>query len=215
MNYSDIAQPWTSAPQNATILPLRANSSFFLKHHPKNWEITEFKTKKRGKTPAKTVFLWLPILHCHFETAGVEGCRGSGQNVDSSLSKARYMGDGWTILDPTQHDYLRVYPAVQGNYFSDKWTEIENLAGEIVTTYDRDANNTWRRELVYKGAIPLPHPQILKKIIHNHTRMIGNKTKFQHIPESKKKLDALYETNKQMKIAMDLVISDGVESYEL
>ena len=215
MNYDTIAQPWTSSKGNQVRLPVRANSSYFLKHHPKNWELVEFKRPKKGKTAAYSIFLWLPKLHCHFEKAGAEGCRGSGQNVDSSIAKARYNSDGWTILEPSKHDYLRVYPARGGSYYVDKWTTLENLGGELVTTYDREGNNEFRRQLVNSGAIPLPHKQILKRLIHDHSRMIGNKTKFQHIPENKARLDALYETNRQMVKAMDLVISDGVDAYEL
>lgn len=215
MNYDTIAQPWQQNPQNAPRLPMPANSPFFLKHHPKNWELVEFKQKKQGKKAEYSVFLWLPVLHVHWEAAGVEGTRGSGDNVDSTLAKAKYNGKGWTILEPSRHDYLRIYPAIKGNYYSDKWTTIENLAGEIVTTYNHDENNNWRRELVKNGAVQLPHEQILKRLIHNHSRMISNKAKFQHIPENKKKLDALYDINKEMTKAMDAVKSDGVDAYEL
>lgn len=217
MNYENIAQPWTSSPSNSPVLPLRANSSYFLKHHPKNWELVEFKKSKNTKTKTgpKSIFLWLPKLHCHFEKAGSDGCRGSGQNIDSSISKARYSEKGWTILEPSKHDYLRVYPAQGGSYYVDKWTKLENLGGEIVTTYDREANNEFRRNLVHIGAIPLPHPQLLKRLIHDHSRMISNKTKFQHIPENKVRLDALYEINREMVKAMDVVKSDGVDAYEL
>lgn len=215
MNYDNMAQPWQTSPQNAPRLPMKANSSFFLKHHPKNWEIVEFKKPKSGKTAASSVFLWLPIFHVHWEKAGVEGTRGSGAHVDSSLAKAKYTRDGWTLLEPSKHDYIRVYPALSGNYYCDKWTSIENLAGEIVTTYNHAEHDNWRRELVKNGHVALPHKQILKKIIHNHSRMISNKAKFQHIPENKKKLDALYDTNREMVIAMDLVTNSGVDAYEL
>ena len=97
----------------------------------------------------------------------------------------------------------------------DQWAQLENLAGEIVTTYDHAAHNDFRRKLVLEGHIPLPHKQILKRIIHNHSRMSSNKTKFQHIPETKAKLDILYAENREMVKAMDLVIKDGVDAYEL
>ena len=194
---------------------MAANSPFFLKHHPKNWELVEFEIPSKGKGTATSYYLWLPCLHCHWESAGVEGTRGAGSNVDSSLAKAKYNRDGWTILEPNKHDYLRIYPALKGNYYSDKWTRIENLAGEIVTTYDHAGHNEWRRNLVHAGIIPLPHPQILKKLIHTHSRLISNKAKFQHIPENKKRLDALYDTNRRMVEAMDRVKKQGVDAYEL
>lgn len=217
MNYNNIAQPWQQSPQNAPRLPLHANSTFFLKHHPKNWELVAFDNPKKTKAASDKIYLWLPVLHSHVETAGVEGVRGSdrGSSVDSSLAKAKNTRDGWTILEPSKFDYLRIYPALNGNYHADKWTTLENLGGEIVTTYDHDAHNKFRRELVHLSVIDLPHRQILKRIIHNHSRMISQKSKYQHIPENKIKLDNMHDINRAMVTAMDDVQDKGVDAYEL
>lgn len=217
MNYNNLAQPWQQSAQNTPRLPLRSNSTFFLKHHPRNWELIAFDLPSKNKKAATKKHLWLPVLHNHIETAGVEGVRGAerGGAVDSSLAKAKYSRDGWTILEPSKFDYLRIYPALNGNYHCDVWTQLENLGGEIVTTYDHDAHNKFRRELVLMEVIPLPHTQILKRLIHKHSRMISNKSKYQHIPENKKKLDIMHDINRAMVEAMDDVKATGVKSYEL
>ena len=133
MNYEDIAQPWQTTAQQQITLPTRSNNRFFYKHHPKNWQIHYFEIEGKGKiTETVRKAVWLPELHVHHETPGVNGTRGFTNNPDSGLARTRLVDKGWTIINPSQHDYLRKYPARKGSYWADKFTTLENIGANLL-----------------------------------------------------------------------------------
>lgn len=208
MDYSNYAHAWTEQKENSLTLPIKANFSFMYKHHPRNWELEYFKS---GKT---TIPLFIPLLNRHLEKAGVNGVRLRGKKIDASLATAQAIERGWNILHPRDNDYLRIYPARGGSYYDTKFNKIENLAGEIIKTFDKQGFKKWRKELVAKGKIAIPHPEILKRKIVDLRRRIERHTRSQHIPEVAEKLKFLQKTIDDMKTAIDNLTKKGVQCYE-
>jgi len=216
MDYTQHAQPWMTE-QNAGIrLPTRPNSRYFYKHHPKNWELWHFEIEpKTAKKGAVLKPVWLPKLSGHNETGGVNGTRTTGGRIDSSLSRTKLMDDGWQILRPSDHDYLRRYPCRGGFYYACKFTKLENLGGDLVQSFDYDAWAEWRADLMLNGHLKLPHETFLKRQINLLSRRINRITRDQHIPEIAAKLKALQAEYDDMKSAALDVKKKGVKHYEL
>jgi len=216
MDYTEYAQPWATEQKRTVRLPTRPNNRFFYKQHPRNWELWHFEIEGTGAKKTRGLKpIWLPMLQSHHETAGVNGTRGLKGNIDSSVSRTRLSDDGWHILRPEQHDYLRKYPCRNGHYWSDKFTTLENLGGELVTTFDFDAFAAWRLELMKNGVLPLPHQTFLKRSINLVSRRINRISRDQHIPEIAAKLKALQDLQQDMNTALLDVKKKGVKHYEL
>ena len=217
MNYEDIAQPWQTTAKQQVTLPTRSNNRFFYKHHPKNWELHYFETEEKTGKTTKTVrkAVWLPELHVHHETPGVNGTRGFSNNPDSGLTRTRLVDKGWTIINPAQHDYLRKYPARRGSYWADKFTTLENIGGELVKSYRHDLFADWRLELMQKGVLQLPHKTFIQRQMMDVQRRIERHTRNQHIPEIAAKLNGLQDLHKDMKLALQDLEKNRGGHYEL
>lgn len=217
MNYSDIAQPWQTTAQKQVTLPVKANSRFFYKHHPKNWEIAYFEKQIKSGKSTKTIEIpvWLPELHTHHETPGVNGCRGYTANPDSSHTRTRLSDKGWTIIAPNKHDYLRKYPARKGSYWADVFTKLENIGGDLVQTFNHKQFAKWRLSLMVDAVIDLPHKTFLQRKMIDVKRRIERHTRNQHIPEIAAKLNGLQKMYDDMNKAMQDVVKNGVGHYEL
>jgi hypothetical protein len=217
MNYEDIAQPWQTTAKQQVTLPTRSNNRFFYKHHPKNWELYYFETEATTGKTTKTVRkpVWLPELHVHHETPGVNGTRGFSNNPDSGLTRTRLVDKGWTIINPAQHDYLRKYPARRGSYWADKFTTLENIGGELVKSYRHDLFADWRLELMQKGVLQLPHKTFIQRQMMDVQRRIERHTRNQHIPEIAAKLNGLQDLHKDMKLALQDLEKNRGGHYEL
>tara|TARA_R100000664_G_C2756524_1_gene144435 strand:- start:1889 stop:2530 length:642 start_codon:yes stop_codon:yes gene_type:complete len=213
MNYENIAQPWQTTAQQHITLPVRANNRFFYKHHPKNWELYYFEIDTGKKIINKPV--WLPDLHVHHETPGVNGTRGFTGNPDSGLTRTRLVDKGWVVINANQHDYLRKYPARKGAYWADKFTRLENIGGELVKTFEHDNFAKWKLELMQNGVISLPHKTFLQRKMMDTQRRIQRHTRNQHIPEIAAKLQGLQDLHDDMKKAAADLEKNGVKHYEL
>ena len=131
MNFNTLAKPWQSNPQKSPRLPLRANTSFLLMHHAKNWELHTFEKKGRKKKGEEgdpgTIEhpLFIPKLTKLIESPGINNVQNSGGMVDSSYSQSKFANRGFVILRHRDHDYLRIDPAQGGNHYTHKWVEME------------------------------------------------------------------------------------------
>lgn len=217
MKFESIAQPWQQQQQASIVVPARSNNRFFYKHHPKNWELVYFDvedtTSKTKKMIKKAV--WLPDLQSHHETPGVNGSRGYKANPDSGMARTRLLDKGITVLHPSQHDYLRSYPAKGGQYWTSKFNHLESLGGELVITFNHADFAQWRLELMQSGALRIPHKQFLQRKQAEIQRRIERHTRSQHIPEVAAKLKGLKELLTDMQTATDDVATNGAKHYEL
>jgi len=217
MKFESIAQPWQQQQQASIVLPARSNNRFFYKHHPKNWELYYFDiedtTSKTKKMTKKAI--WLPDLQSHHETPGVNGTRGYKANPDSAMTRVRLQDNGITVLHPSQHDYLRSYPAKGGQYWTSKFNHLESLGGELVITFNHADFAQWRLELMQSGALRIPHKQFLQRKQAEIQRRIERHTRSQHIPEVAAKLKGLKELLTDMQTATDDVATNGAKHYEL
>jgi len=211
MDYTTYGQPWQKKKIETHRLPVKANHIFFLKHHPQNWELVYIDIKK-GKETIKKPY-WLPALHTHKLTPGVNGCQMNGKQIDSSLAKSRVLDEGYTIIDPEKYDYIRVYPCNRGNYHVDKFTKIERIGNRIVTTYNLNDYNLFRKDLVKAGAIKLPHPVILKGIIVDTKKRLHRKGNKSHIPEQRRIMDELVLQIEDMEKCIDTIEKTGIKYY--
>lgn len=217
MNFDDISQPWQQKTNVERRLPRRANPPFFFAHFPSNWELHFFEvTVKKGKGTSNILKpLLLPDLHAISETPGCNGIRDIGKGKgDSTYLRARMNSQQWTILDPRKHDYMRVYPCLNGKYHTDKFQSLELLGNDVIETQNKAEFANWRRELVLNEHIKPPHIHIIKKKIIELQRNIERKIRNQHIPEMKKKIDELEKTKGIMNELLNNA-SKGKDNYEL
>jgi len=202
------AQPWSENKATRQVLPLKRNSRFFFIHNPKNWELYRF---ERGK---KIIKCLLPSFSSLRVTAGTNGIRENGAAPDSAVTRTRYNDQGVKVLNPNDHDYLRVYECRKGAYYTDKWTKIEIIGNTPVFTYDHAGFAEFRRELVLNGHIKPPHPAFMKLMLINTQRIIDKYSLDQHIPERAIKLKAKQEDYKAIKDFQSLLAKEGVNCYE-
>ena len=209
MSYDNIAQPWTSSASNKqNRLNIRSNSMFFYAHHPKNWSIVQLEDGK------KTKWIWLPKLNKIPETAGVNLVRGEQGATDSTLAQTVLIQRGFTILHPSKHDYVRIYPAIRGKYHTTKFVKLENLAGEIIKKNNTKELNEWLCSLVAKGVIDLPHPHMTQKIMNTQLQLINMHTNRQYLPLAKEEMTNAETLYKGMQEATEAVKKQGVKYYE-
>jgi len=218
MDYSNLSQPWQEQQIKNQRTPLRRSASYFFGHHPENWEVVVYTQSKSGdkKTKKISIPILLPVLSTIVEEAGVNGVRMQGKRPDSSLLQTRMIQSGWTILDPNRHDYMRLYPAINGgSHFSNKFTKIENLAGRIIKTFDEEMFRDWRCELMVSGAIALPHKAIIQLMLIDQNRSISKREQNQHTPEGAARLQAAYDKYSDIETASNRITKMREKAYVL
>ena len=220
MKFNDLAQPWSANPQKAPRLPLKANTSFLLMHHPKNWELYVFEKKTRKKkgeesTPSVEKYpLFIPKLTKLIEAPGVNNVQNSGHQIDSSYSQSQFYNRGFEILRHNDHDYLRIYPAQGGKHYTHKWVEMELIGSELLRNTDIQGMANWKRKLVADQYLELPHQGIIKIIMR---KMESNITRLQqraHIPAIKMELEKAEEELENAHAALELNKTKGIKAYE-
>lgn len=217
MNYDDMAQPWSTQATAQTRLPLKSNARYFLAHNPENWELRLFQTTTStdDNRKKKQVPILLPMLSSIPEVAGVNGTKQVGKHIDSGLMRTQLQDHGWTILDAGKHDYMRIYPAQKGNYHTSKWISFEKVGRRVIQKFDADGFDQWRLELMQKGAITPPHPQIAALKLIKMDRAMSRLERDQHIPEVSARLKSKQAQYKQIKAAIQRVEDKGVNAYAI
>jgi len=217
MNYDDMAQPWSTQATAQTRLPLKSNARYFLAHNPENWELRLFETTTStdDNRKKKQVPILLPMLSSIPEVAGVNGTKQVGKHIDSGLMRTQLQDHGWTILDAGKHDYMRIYPAQKGNYHTSKWISFEKVGRRVIQKFDADGFDQWRLELMQKGAITPPHPEIAALKLIKMDRAMSRLERDQHIPEVSARLKSKQAQYKQIKAAIQRVEDKGVHAYAI
>jgi len=217
MNYDNMAQPWSTQAATQTRLPLKSNPRYFLAHNPENWELRLFERTATEETKRKKqlVPVLLPILSSIPEVAGVNGTKQIGSHIDSGIMRTHLMDNGWTILDAGKHDYMRVYPAQKGNYHTSKWISFEKVGRRIIQKFDSDGYDDWRLELMQRGVISPPHPEIASLKLIKMDRAMSRLERDQHIPEVSARLKNKQVQYKQIKAAIQRVEQQGVNAYAI
>ena len=215
MNYDNMAQPWSTQAATQTRLPINSNSRYFFAHNPENWELKLFEktTTEETKRKKQTVPVLLPVLSSIPEEPGVNGTKSVGRHVDSGVMRTHLMDSGWTILDTGKHDYMRIYPAHKGNYHTSRWISFEKVGKRIIQKFDADSFDEWRLQLMKKGVIAVPHPQIAALKLIQMDRAISRLEREQHIPEVNARLKSKQAKYKQIKAAIARVEQNGVNAY--
>ena len=213
--YDSFAQPWEEKDTVNTRIPIKKNPRFFFAHNPENWELVIFEhtTTIDGKKKKVSTPLLLPLLSSIIEEPGVNGCRVVSGRLDSSIMRTSLIDQGWTILDPKKHDYLRVYPAHKGNYHTSRWFRLEKVGRRMIEHFDQKDYDNWRRSLIVDGHINPPHPKIAELRLISMNREMSRLERDQHIPEVASRLKAKQQLYKETKRAISNVDRMGRESY--
>jgi len=214
MDYSNIAQPWAAPTGNMPVLPVAPNNSLFFKHSPKNWTFEQITVTAKKKTDPTTRFIWLPEVQTEYERPGVNGIRAYGRNVDSANRQADLQRDGWTIIRPNQVDYMRVYPCNGGQYYTTRFVKLESIAGDVITTYDREGFARFRLQMLLDMVIKMPHYAMLEKIRLRRARHIDRYVRQQHIPQLAAKMVKVQDEVEEMRKAIEAIKTDARGYYE-
>jgi hypothetical protein len=216
-DYTKYAQPWEQKTDVQTRIPKAANSRFFFAHNPENWELKIIEgivMNDEGKKKKQKIPMLLPVLSSIHEIPGVNGTRAVGSRIDSSIMRTNLLDQGWTMLDPVQHDYVRVYPAHKGNYHTSKWIKLEKVGKRVIEHFDADGFDLWRIELMKTGALNTPHPQIASIRLISMSRAMARLERDQHIPEVANRLKSKQIELKNTKSAIARVDKMGKLAYE-
>jgi len=212
MDYTALGQPWQSAKVSNERLPRKTNSFFTYAHYPENWDLKEM-TFKKGKGEVKK-WVWLPYLHRIPFTAGVNGTVMNGKHLDPSVSKARLIEDGYTIIDSSKYNYIRVYKGIGGKVYEEKFLKIKRLTRrKIDEKFDHDEYDKFRLQLMLDGTIEPPHPIILEDKIQDIKKIRGRLGNRIHIPEIQNKIDTLTFQINAMTEALKEVEDKGLKHY--
>ena len=215
-NLSELAQPWAMHNPQNNRLPINPNHPFYYRHWPANWEFgSMIKADVKGKK-SKLNHVFFPSVDIERVVPGVNGVHQiQGEIGDPSSRLGKLRQKGFVILDPNDHDYMRVYPAkFGGKHHAPKWQTFRVLAGQIISKFDMESWNLWRIELITQGLIEIPHEHFMELSIITARRYPERLIPSQHLPEVKKKLDSAYAKIKIMETTMNSIIKNGLSYYE-
>lgn len=219
MKFNELAQPWQSNPTKAPRLPIKANHSFFWMHHPKNWELHIFEIqpkRKKGEdvSDPKLVPLWIPKLTKLIERPGINNVVHYGSQISSSYAQSNFIERGFDILQHNEHDYLRIYPAQGGRFYTHKFVELELIGQELLRTTNREAYAEWRKDLVKNGYLEIPHAGIIRLIIKKMDDGITMLKKKISSPAQQEELAQEEHKLTYAQIALDNLKTLGKKAYE-
>jgi len=223
MNYNNLSQPYFETYESKEKLPVRKNKPFIYKHHPKNYSLHYFEIEieeevKKGKTELvkKQIPMMLPELTPQKQNAGVNGMDSIGRGrVDMSLFITKEQNKGWSFLNPNTHDYLRIYPCLNGKFYTTKWNTLENLGGLLVENFNHEEFANWRRQLVLDGHIKPVHPHIVKLRIIELKRLAEKKYNSQHIPQIAEQLNNLQKMIGDLESIQSKLQKNPLDAYKL
>lgn len=209
MSYDNLAQPWTpSKSSTSQHIPKASNAPWMYIHHPTSWSLEYIDGKKETKP------IFLPKLARMVLKAGVNGVGGTTDRPQTQLARIQTQDRGNTIIDPQENDYLRVYPAIGGNLTLSKFQKVENLGGRVFISGDDKAFAEFRKGLVSKGVIALPHEQIIAGIIRKQADIINMHESKPHIPSAVKEATAAQKKLEDMNKAFEELKKNGLKCYE-
>jgi hypothetical protein len=190
---------WTGTrQQTAPLLNVMPNAPFYLLHSPFSWELVQM----------NDAYVWLPTFGLLYEIAGVNGIEETAQGADSTVARMKLMENGQTIID-REYGYIARYETKSGGYhYRMKWDVPKQIGAKVFWNTDTAGYNEWRLSLVEMGIIDPPEIEVIQSKLALLERKIDRKLKFQHIPEVKTDLDALYTLKKQMTDAYDAIHAD-------
>lgn len=182
-------QPWQGQSQHDftanDALNIPPNHPFHLMHHPLSWEHIAGEGEKTGE--------WLPTFASLKEDPGVNGVRQTQFGPDSSQARLNFQDNGYTIIDYGSHEYLTRHLTRSGGYYYCLiWSSPKQVANKVFWALDNEKFNQFRRELIEKGVIDKPEPEILELLCDRWRRRIERHARNQHIPEIKEKMNILY-----------------------
>lgn len=209
MSYDNLAQAWTPSKNSTTQhIPKPANASWMYIHHPTSWSLEYIEGKKEKKP------IFLPKLARMVLKAGVNGVGGTSDRPQTQLARIQATDRGNIIIDPNEHDYLRIYPAIGGNLTLSKFQKVENLGGKIFISGDDKAFAEFRKSLVAKGTIAIPHEQIIAGIIRKQYDIINMHNSKPHIPAAVKEASQAEQKLADMNQALEELKKNGLKCYE-
>tara|TARA_R100000388_G_scaffold93327_1_gene77772 strand:+ start:514 stop:1170 length:657 start_codon:yes stop_codon:yes gene_type:complete len=213
--YDSFAQPWEEKTTQTTRIPRKANPRFFFAHNPESWETVIFEKYQITDDKKKKVSipLLLPVLASCQEEPGVNCTRIINGRIDSSMMRTNMQDQGWTILDPKRHDYLRVYPAHKGNYHTSRWIRLEKVGRRMIEHFDQKGFDEWRLSLIADGHIAPPHPKIAELRLISMNRAMSRLERDQHIPEVEMRLKKKQKEYNDTRKAISRVERHGRDAY--
>ena len=208
MKLNNLAHPWSAVQSEQRRLKIKKNSSFIYMHNPKNWELVHVQIDKKTKP------VLLPLVSVLRLTAGVNLVRKNGNAVNSSVAIATAVEDGFTIIDPNKYDYIRVYPCLNGNRYEDAFTSFEQLGGSLIRSFDQNAYNDFRCQLMRDGTLNPPHEHFIKLMIQENQKLIDKYSQLQHNPNHEALYHKAVQKDKDLKQAKQALEKHGAKVYE-
>ena len=158
---------------------LNPQPPFYLIHDPGEWEI--------GEVAGEAA--WLPALSILWEVPGVNAVRGTRRGADSSMARVKIEEQGRTVL-PQSLGYVKRLPARGGTWHHCLlWDHTKQVGNKTLQSHDSEGYNRWRLELISKGIIAPPDPDILQIHIERMQDRVRRHISRANVPGVKAKLD--------------------------
>ena len=181
-------------------------------HHPKNWELVYLKHDDDKRKKDKPILV--PIFSTLRLEPGINNVKLMGRSIQPNIAVSNAQERGFTVLSPEKHDYMRVYPALNGTYHTDKWTEFEQYGTSLLTTFNKEDYNLFRKNLVKDGFINPPHKHFMNILIHNNAKLINKYAQQVHNPNHKKAYEKAVKKDADLKECMKKIMDLGISYYE-
>ena len=211
MNLDDISYPWTQAKQAQKRLNTKSNQPYMYAHHPKNWELVYIPTDDKRK---KEKPILVPVFSVLRIEAGINNVKLNGGQLETSYAVSSAKENGFTVLDPNEHDYIRVYPAMGGNLYADKFTTYEQFGTSLLSTFNHGLYNDFRIALVRDGYIKPPHSHFLRVLQNDNRKKIEKYSQSQHNPRHASLYGDALQYEKALLAAMSAIQEQGTKYYE-
>ena len=130
--------------------------------------------------------------------------------LSSKLTK-----QGYAIIDPREHDYIRIYPARGGNFHTSRFVKMESLAGRLIQSFQHAEFLAFRLGLVASGRINLPHDHVIKLMLLDQQEKINRMERDQLKPDIKAKLVIEIQKLKDLEKAIADIREHGRANYEI
>lgn len=211
MKLDEMSYPWHEAKKAEKRLNAKATQPYIYGHHPKNWELIYVPTddKRKKKKP-----ILVPVFSVLRVESGINNVKNNGGRTEVSYALANARDSGFTMLDPSQHDYIRVYPAMGGNLYSDKFTTYEQYGTSLLSTFNHDLYNKFRIELIRNRHINLPHQHFLRILQNDNRKKIEKYSQSQHNPRHASLYEEAIQYEKDLLAAIAAINEHGLEYYE-
>ena len=210
MKLNTLSYPWSEARKSEKKLKIKSNRPFIFVHNPQNWELiyTSSEDKRKKEKP-----LLVPNFSVLRLEPGINNVQLSGSKISINRAVADAQENGFTIIDPEDYNYIKVFPALGGKYYCDIFTSFEQIGSSLITNFDHQSFNDFRRKLILDKVISLPHKHFIRLLLSDNLKIITKYSSSLHNPNHEALHNKAVKVDNDLKFFMKQIEEQGIEYY--